>query len=172
VDLYEPVLIRVAKSRGLQTADAQELAQEVLITVLNSIASFRISPQVGSFRRWMATIMQNKILDHVRCLQRIGNRAIPMDLVDVADAAADEIDTLLETQWRYQMFAKAVDAVRDTVQVETWTAFWRSSIDLVPIEQVALELKTSIGSVYVARSRVISKLRRWVLENSSDLAGS
>lgn len=64
------------------------------------------------------------------------------------------------------MFAEAVDAIRDTVEKDTWLAFWRTSLDLVPAEQVAKELGMSIGNIYVARSRVISKLRKWVREHT------
>lgn len=170
VELYEPILIRVAKSKGLQPNDANELAQEVLITVMSSISRFEISPRVGSFRRWLATITTNKVQDHFRAskrasLAKFGSRT---EWSTLEDGSLEDINASLEIQWRHQMLARAVEAVRDTVQHETWRAFWRTSIDMVPVEQVADELHTSVGNIYVARSRLIAKLRKWVQENSSD----
>jgi RNA polymerase sigma-70 factor (ECF subfamily) len=174
VAIYEPVLERVAKARGLQADDAKELAQEVLITVMHSISRFEISPRVGSFRRWLATIVGNKIHDFFRAANRhteVGSRS-RVDLHGLKDESLPDIDEQLESQWRHQMFAEAVDAIRNTVEGETWLAFWRTSIDLVPAEEVAQELGVSIGNIYVARSRVISKLRKWVQDRTeSDWEG-
>lgn len=170
VELYEPILIRVAKSKGLQPNDAIELAQEVLIVVMGSISKFEISPRVGSFRRWLATITTNKIQDHFRSMKRsamskLGSR---MEGSCLADKSLDDINASLEIQWQHQMLARACAAIRDTVQKDTWAAFWRTSIDLISVEQTALELNTSVGNIYVSRSRVIAKLRNWVQQNSDD----
>jgi RNA polymerase sigma-70 factor (ECF subfamily) len=170
VEIYEPILIRVAKSKGLQPNDASELAQEVLITVMNSISRFEFSPRAGSFRRWLATITCNKIRDHFRSLHRNWNAklGLRLDLESLEEEPLKGIDESLELQWRHQMFARASEAIRGTVQHETWMAFWRTSIDMMPAEQVAKELNLSLGNVYVARSRVIAKLRKWVRQNSDD----
>lgn len=168
VEIYQPILIRVGKSKGLQDIDARELAQEVLVTVLKSISTFKLSTQVGSFRRWLATITSNKLRDRLRSQHRspIELTSIDMDLNRIGDRSVEEIDASLERQWQHQMFARAVFSIQCHVQPETWQAFWRTSIDLVPPEDVAKELGTSVGNVYVARSRVIAKLRSWVDENA------
>ncbi len=167
-DLYEPILIRVAKSRGIQIGDAEELAQEVLITVLKSIKNFKNGEQVGSFRRWLATITHNKVRDYFRSIKRIDRRTQGelLDLSTISDRSLEDMDLALETQWRHQMFARAVNAIRDTVHQETWEAFWGTSIEMRSAEQVARELGTSVGNIYVSRSRVIAKLRNWVQQNA------
>lgn len=63
---YEPTLRRVLRSKGVQSADADELIQEVLLTVLRSIPTFQSNQRVGAFRRWIATILQTKLLDFRR----------------------------------------------------------------------------------------------------------
>lgn len=167
-DLYEPILIRVAKSRGIQIGDAEELAQEVLITVLKSIKNFKNGEQVGSFRRWLATITHNKVRDYFRSTKRIDRRTQGelLDLSTISDRSLEDMDLALENQWRHQMFARAVNAIRDTVHQETWEAFWGTSIEMRSAEQVARELGTSVGIIYVSRSRVIAKLRNWVQQNA------
>lgn len=173
VDIYEPILIRVGKSKGLQDVDARELAQDVLVTVLKSISTFKLSTQVGSFRRWLATITSNKLRDRLRAQQRspIGIAPSGMDWNRICDRTVEDINASLEKQWQHQMFARAVVSIKCHVQPDTWQAFWRASIDLVSPEEVAKELGTTVGNVYVARSRVIAKLRSWVHQNADHSTG-
>jgi RNA polymerase sigma-70 factor (ECF subfamily) len=89
-----------------------------------------------------------------------------MDWNRICDRTVEDINASLEKQWQHQMFARAVVSIKSHVQPDTWQAFWRASIDLVSPEEVAKELGTTVGNVYVARSRVIAKLRTWVHQNA------
>ncbi|HBE71135.1 MAG TPA: sigma-70 family RNA polymerase sigma factor, partial [Planctomycetaceae bacterium] len=52
VRLYQPIVYRVAIARGLQHADAEDLSQEVMVTVGRRIDSFDTEAS-GSFRGWL-----------------------------------------------------------------------------------------------------------------------
>ncbi len=168
VAIYRPILIRVAAARGLQAEDAQEIAQEVLMAVMKSISKFEAGSRVGSFRRWLATITSNKIHDHLRHRRReIAIREIDVAiLASLSDQSIDAIDDALDRHWKHQLFILALDVVRPTVQRVTWDAFWKTTMDQLPAERVAKETGLSLGSVYVARSRILSKLRHWVERQS------
>ncbi len=51
-ELYQPVIIRMAKAKGMQEADAQDLAQQVLVSVHHESAH---SFTPGCSRRWITS---------------------------------------------------------------------------------------------------------------------
>ena len=67
------------------------------------------------------------------------------------------------------MFLRASELVRGKVSESTWQAFYRTSVLEEAVDEVANQLKVSIGSVYIARSRVMKRLQEAVrsLEDSS-----
>src|SRR5262245_51158989 len=61
VDLYGPVLYRYARRRGLQDADATDVAQEVLAEVARCIRAFEYQPERGRFRDWLGTVLCRRL---------------------------------------------------------------------------------------------------------------
>ncbi|MGI9457140.1 MAG: RNA polymerase sigma factor [Aeoliella sp.] len=61
--IYRPLVFRVAVAKGLQHADAEDLTQEVLAIVEQSLGSFDSSR--GSFRSWLYQITRNLVVNHL-----------------------------------------------------------------------------------------------------------
>jgi RNA polymerase sigma-70 factor (ECF subfamily) len=62
----------------------------------------------------------------------------------------------------------AAAQVRESVQSETWDAFWRTAVLNENVEKVANELGLSRGAVYIARSRVTAKIRTLIEQWEND----
>ncbi len=60
--IYRPVVYRLARSRGLQDADADDLAQQVFVSISRSVASWAPAADGPPFRAWLYRIAHNEIL--------------------------------------------------------------------------------------------------------------
>lgn len=169
--IYQPLIVRLAKSRGFQDADASEVAQEVLLKVSRSIQSYHSSDSGPSFRAWLATITRNHALNRLRQIQpqpiggtsfhrRLDNLAAPSEVHSSGSSSPEEHE--FEYERRRQAFLWAADQLRERFSESNWQAFWLTCVEGISIEDAAKRLNISTGKVYVARCRVIARLRETV----------
>lgn len=165
VEIYAPLIHSYGLHHGLQDADAADLAQEVLQAVSGSIRSFEYDPARGAFRGWLLTVTRNK-------MRRLGGRRKhePRGSGDtvanemLAQTPEDQADEEMWTQsHQWRLFHWAAEKVKSGFQEASWQAFWRTSVDNAPAADVAAELGLSLGAVYIAKSRVLAKIRELIL---------
>jgi RNA polymerase sigma-70 factor (ECF subfamily) len=169
VQLYAPVVYGFARQRQLQDADAADLTQEVLRSVMTSAGRLDYDPARGSFRGWLFTVTRNKFLD-LRERQRRGQgRGGTSAQAILADLPAPEEEALWDEEFRRRLFAAAAEQVREEFEEPSWQAFWATAIDGKKAADVAGELGLSVGAVYIAKSRIQARLKERVTElNEAD----
>jgi RNA polymerase sigma-70 factor (ECF subfamily) len=153
-ELYEPFIFRMARGRGLQDADAHDLTQEVMVRVAKSVSSWEPDQGKGSFRGWLSRITRNMVVDFMRSRSRKINSVEFAE--DVAECPESE---LYDLELRKQAFVWASDKVRPLLKEATWRSFWMTAVENKSATEAARETGLSVGAVYIAKSRVMAKLR-------------
>ena len=171
VEIYEPVLHRMARRRGLPHEDARDLAQKVLLSVSRSIEKWEQNPQRGRFRTWLTVVTRNATIDALRRLRpdtAQGGTSI-LQALNRFPQSEESARAEVEREYRRQVFRSVAAEIRDEFNGPVWDAFWRTTVENQPVTQVAHALGKTIGSVYAARSRVMRRLRERVtaLDNQS-----
>ena len=169
VQIYRPIIYRLARTRGLQDADAQDLAQQVLVSVASAIGTWEKSDEKVRFRHWLRRVARNAI---VNALSRrpqdlaVGGSSAQSLLADQQCDTPNSVNEI-EMEYRRELYLQAAQRVRVDVEPDTWRAFELTLIEGKSMDEAALMLNKSIGAIYVARSRMMQRLREAVqtLEN-------
>jgi RNA polymerase sigma-70 factor (ECF subfamily) len=109
-----------------------------------------------SFRAWLRTVTMNKWRDRCR-RQAAGPKQIATADTDgftVAEPAWWD-----ESEYRGQLVGRALAVLQGEFQQGTWSAFWECAVVGRSGREVADELGISVNAVYLARSRVMRRLR-------------
>jgi RNA polymerase sigma factor (sigma-70 family) len=165
VDSYAPLVYRYARRKGLQDADAADITQEVMAEVARCIRSFEYQPDRGRFRDWMGTLAHRRLVRHFEKLGRVEGD-VPLSVDESSSAPADSEWT---DEFNARIFQLASDRARPHFEPETWSAFEKVWIEGRPAGEVAAEMGRPIDWVYVAKSRVLKRLEREVLELAEDV---
>jgi RNA polymerase sigma factor (sigma-70 family) len=173
VAIYEPLIYRLARRKGLQDADARDLCQEVFRTVAQAIGRWDLDPARGRFRGWLSRIARNLLVNFLTRrpyrLRGSGSTSI-QDLLEAQPAADPSATALFEAEYRRRLFRWAAEEVRGEFAPTTWQAFWRTAVEGRPPADVAVELGLSVGAVYIARSRVLARLRRRIEDQGEEVS--
>src|SRR5688572_23949914 len=164
--VYEPLVYGLGRRRGLQDADARDLCQEVFRAIATAARRFDPSPEKGAFRAWLFTITRNLLSNlyrRERC-QVSGKGGSDFLRMIEAQPAHDEHAYLVEQDYQRRLLQYAADSVQSEFEQSTWLAFWRTAVELRTIGEVAAELGLTNGAVYIARSRVLARLKARVAE--------
>lgn len=165
VSIYEPVIYAMARSRGLQDADAREVTQDVLISVAGAIERFDLNGE-GRFGGWLARITRNAAIDRIRQRRERGSGRSDMvrALEQLPEAEPDE-SAVFDLERQRQLFRWAAKRVRGQVQEQSWEAFWMTAVEGQAAATVAAKLEMTAGAVYVARCRVLARLKAMIAES-------
>ncbi len=157
-EIYYPLVFRLVRSKGFQHSDALDVAQEVLLRVAGAVERWEPDPEKGTFRGWLFRIARNLMIDFLHRDQR-SPLASADHLVELqVDPSTLESQTF-DLEFQRQVFAWAAKRIRPSFQEATWQAFWRTAVGEESAATVADQLGMSVGAVYIARTRVMQKLR-------------
>lgn len=167
VAIYGPLIRSYARYQGLQDADMDDVAQIVLSTVSRVMPAFDYRPEKGRFRDWLGTVTRNAIR---KLMNRSRREARPSggDGLEPEIPIEPEPDPDWSARFHAHVLRVACDRIRHQFEPLTWSAFTRTWLEDVSAVAVADELGMPIHAVYVAKSRVLKRLREEVLILAED----
>jgi RNA polymerase sigma factor (sigma-70 family) len=166
VAIYEPFVYRLARRRGFQHADAADLCQEVFQAIAKAIERWHARTDRGSFRAWLFQIARNIMINTLRYRQRHPGGVGGSDIKRLLDQqpSDDEESRLLAVEYERHLFQWSAEEVKSEFRPATWQAFWQTGVEGRAPREVAATLSMSVGAVYIARSRVMARLREKIEE--------
>ncbi|MBL8890941.1 MAG: sigma-70 family RNA polymerase sigma factor [Planctomycetaceae bacterium] len=165
--IYQPVVLRMARRRGFQEADALDVVQQVFFSVSRSIGNWQSGDDMPPFRAWLSTIARNAITQTLTRRKpdiATGSSEVSDMLLEWPDREATTAE--LEREAKAGIFRWVATQVREEFSADTWAAFWRTAIDGDSVAEVSQSLGRSAGAIYVARFRVLARLK----ERAQELA--
>lgn len=170
VTIYQPLVYRLARTKGIQHADAEDLVQDVFTAVQGAIDRFDPAAEKGTFRGWLFRIARNLMINFLTRQNepRGSGDTRMMQLLHEHAAEDSESATLFDLEYRRAVFTWAAGQARHHFAEETWQAFWRTGVEGESIDQVATALGKAPGSVRVARCRVLAKLKHYAQQMDAD----
>jgi RNA polymerase sigma factor (sigma-70 family) len=169
--VYEPLVLGLLRKNGLQDCDAQDVCQQVLAAVIRDIERWKPDGAAASFRRWLFQITRNRVTSFLG-RPRLGTIALGgTDAQEMMAAQPDLHERLsddIEQDYHQHLLLCAIGQVRSEFRDTTWQAFWQTCVDGRPVAEVAKELGMSMGNVYVARSRIMARLRTRVSQMQAE----
>jgi RNA polymerase sigma factor (sigma-70 family) len=169
-DTYWKLIYNAARRSGLGNAEAQDVVQETVISVLKSIPQFKYDPEKGSFKNWLLQLTKRRIGDHRRQLRndrrlikdRVGFRE-PDETATVervADPNAKGFEEVWNEEWEANVVEVALNRIKNEIDLKQFQIFDLYVMKDWKATKVARTLKVSIGVVYLAKHRVERRLKR------------
>ena len=166
VELYSPLIHYWCSSLDVPRQDMPDVFQEVFCAVAKSIDKYNPHQTGATFRGWLRVVTRNKVIDQFRKSSRspkpFGGTEAKHRLEQVAESWPTESDSSLNSNERSayrDLFRRALENIRPSFKPQTWQAFWRVAVEGMATDIVAQELDMKPGTVRVAKSRVLQRLR-------------
>lgn len=168
VDLYAPVVHNYCRRRGLQFADAQNIAQEVFSHVSRAIGTFEFDSARGRFRNWLGLITHQQMLKYGARQARPGRGVGEGRGEAILETFDGEAAAIWTETVNAHIYARAVERVRQDTDAEVWQAFHRVWENEERPGDVAREMGKAPQWVYQCKHRVIRRLKQEIERMADD----
>src|SRR5262245_59949656 len=158
-DLYRPLILDWLRRHGVAHHDAEDLTQDILLAVVKNLDGFDHAGRRGAFRSWLRTITVNRTRNFWKARGGQATAGGVRQMVEDLDDPGSELSQLWDRQHNEYVVRCLLDLVRLEFEPQTVQAFCRLAVDGASAEEVAGELGISVGAAYVAKSRVLKRIR-------------
>jgi RNA polymerase sigma-70 factor, ECF subfamily len=163
VEVYTPLIRGWLVRHAVQDADCSDLVQEVLAVVMQKMPEFHHNQRRGAFRSWLRAITTNCLRDFWKARRYRPRATGDSDFQEVLNQMADPdsgVSKLWDKEHDVHVTRKLLQLLQPHFEPRTWTAFVKVAVEGAEAERVAAELKMTVNAVWIAKSRVLARLRQ------------
>jgi RNA polymerase sigma-70 factor (ECF subfamily) len=155
VERYGRHIYRWCRQWNLQDADAEDVTQNILVTLTQKLHAFDYDP-TRSFRGWLKTVAHHAWRDFERSRRRRLGSANEGGVEDpmLSVAAREDLEQRLDKAFDLELLEAAKARVRLRVAPHTWEAFRLMTVEAFPVAEVSARVGMQVAMVYVAKSKV------------------
>jgi len=157
-DRYRDLIRRFCRRRGLQTADAEDVSQLVLIAMTRALPGFRYQPERGRFRDYLGRVAENAVRQHLKSPTRGDLLLETSVLEEIATVENEPLEPAWLDEWTQHHLGLAMKAVRAKTSPEILAVFERLLAG-ESVADVAHATGSTTDAVYKAKQRVAERLR-------------
>jgi RNA polymerase sigma-70 factor, ECF subfamily len=161
-DNFYPVVVNFARHIGLSPSDADDAAQETMVAFVKAYRAGKYDRDKGRLNHWLFGLARNVILNVRRNLgpeQLIADKTGGPSFWNLLQDEKNVPETWT-TQWRKVVLDRCMKRARQELDEKTFSAFEFLALGEMPAGEVAKKLEMTENAVYIAKSRVLSRLRQ------------
>ena len=154
VELYTPLLVYWIRRAGLDQHEAADIVQEVMLVLTKEMPNYQYDEN-GSFRAWLRVVTLNKCRDFLRRNKTRRDH----ERVKALEATRETEPLFEDREFQDAVVKRALTLIKPEFEDTTWRAFWESAVLGRRAKEIAHDLQMSVNAVYLARGRVMRRLR-------------
>ena len=157
-DLYAGFVFSIARSKGLNDTDADDIVQMVFADLARNLPSFKYDREKGRFRPYLAALVKWRVIDRLKALRR------DADLKEVVKTIGPGDDEFADREWKAVAMDHALRRIKSSVRPEHYAAFVASTVEGQDTETVMKLYNLSRDNLYQIRKRLSGRLRKVISE--------
>lgn len=161
--LYTPLLLAWLRRYEVQPSDADDLVQEVLTVAARELPSFDHSGREGALRAWLRKTLVFRLRNFWRSQKRRPTAKGDSDFLRQLDELEDphsQLSQIWQQEHDEHVLRHLLQNSRSKFTPNTWQAFRRVVFGGEKVTDVAADIGISANAVLIAKSRVLSHLKR------------
>ncbi len=167
VGYFRPMLVGFARNAGLSQAAADDYAQQALLEFFKSFQTGNYDRNKGRLSHWLFGIAR-KVLSQTfrkRAPEKVATDLQRSSTAQPLDAfASTGSEDLWQQQWEKMVMQVCLYRARHEFDEKTFTAFDMYAMQELDPDEVATRLAISRNAVYIAKSRILSRVRELIQE--------
>ena len=167
-DLYAGFVFSIARSKGLNDTDADDIVQMVFADLARNLPSFKYDREKGRFRSYLAALIKWRVIDRLKAVRRDAD--LKADFMEEAKSAATtEDEDFEEREWQSAAMEETLRRIKPEVRPEHYAAFVASAVEGQDTDVVTKLYGISRDSLYQIRKRLTVKLREKLAEVRAEM---